>query len=262
MNENRYLFIPIMILILLKAKFASIFINHGNKTCVVKLLWYLSNEWFLKNFINSVISKLKTPEKLKEIRIEKFSVSNGSVHSSSNKSKRFDTPCFRSKNVEFYQASSVHFARFVPSSKTASPFLRKRKRKKKEEENPSYIYTAWKNLFSVRFFIEFSRTHISIANKSFFRGVAAWSFESEKKKFINPRIKGNLTTNWLEEKNNIHGGGSDPGTTRISSLYRGMERNRPYLAMSIINRRFTWGVNFFTSFWKSLRQVLTRPGNF
>ena len=137
-----------------------------------------------------------------------------------------------------------------------------KKKKKRRRESFIYIYTAWKNFFSVRFFIEFPRTHISIANKSFFRGVAAWSFESEKKKFINPRIERNLTTNWLEEKNNIHGGGSDPGTTRISSLYRGMERNRPYLAMSIINRKFTWGVNFFTSFWKSLGQVLTRPGNF
>lgn len=168
MNENRYLFTPIMILILLKAKFASIFINHGNKTCVVKLLWYLSNEWFLKNFINSVISKLKTPEKLKEIRIEKFSVSNGSVHSSSNKSKRFDTPCFRSKNVEFYQASSVHFARFVPSSKTASPFLRKRKRKKKEEENPSYIYiqlgkTYFPSDFSSNFLVHIFLSQISLS---------------------------------------------------------------------------------------------------
>lgn len=27
------------------------------------------------------------------------------------------------ENAEFYQASSVHFARIVPSSKTASPFL-------------------------------------------------------------------------------------------------------------------------------------------
>lgn len=177
------------------AKSASIFINYGNKT-VAKLLWYLSNEWFLKNFI-SVISKLKTPEKLKEIRVEKFGVSNRSVHSSSNKSKRFDTLCFRSKNAEFYQASSVHFARIVPSSKTASPFLWKRKRKKTRRESIIYIYTAtaWKKSFSFQFFIEFlhPRTHISIANKYFFSRGHSWTIDHsnryEKRKFINPESR-------------------------------------------------------------------------
>lgn len=158
------------------AKSASIFINYGNKT-VAKLLWYLSNEWFLKNFI-SVISKLKTPEKLKEIRVEKFSVSNRSVHSSSNKSKRFDTLCFRSKNAEFYQASSVHFARIVPSSKTASPFLWKRKRKKTRRESIIYIYIQpqlGKSPFPSNFSSNFSiLVHIFLSRISiFFREVTA-----------------------------------------------------------------------------------------
>lgn len=131
---------------------------------------------FLKRF--SVISKLKTREKLKEIRVEKFNVSNRSVHSSSNKSKRFDTPCFRSKKRGILSSEQCAFRTVCPLVQnriTLPP--KKEKKKKKQEEDPSYIYIQLgKSPFPTDFPIEFPHPHISIANKTFFSRGRSWTF--------------------------------------------------------------------------------------
>lgn len=132
---------------------------------------------FLKRF--GVISKLKTREKLKEIRVEKFHVSNRSVHSSSNKSKRFDTPCFRSKKTRNSIKRAVCISHGLsPRPKPHHPSSENEKGKKKKTRRESIvcIYTAWKKSFSDRFFIEFPHPHISIPNKTFFSRGRSWTF--------------------------------------------------------------------------------------
>lgn len=132
---------------------------------------------FLKRF--GVISKLKTREKLKEIRVEKFHVSNRSVHSSSNKSKRFDTPCFRSKKTRNSIKRAVCISHGLsPRPKPHHPSSENEKgKKKKQEENPSYIYIQLgKSPFPTDFSIEFPHPHISIPNKTFFSRGRSWTF--------------------------------------------------------------------------------------
>lgn len=129
---------------------------------------------FLKRF--GVISKLKTREKLKEIRVEKFHVSNRSVHSSSNKSKRFDTPCFRSKKTRNSIKRAVCISHGLsPRPKPHHPSSENEKgKKKKQEENPSFVYIQLgKSPFPTDFSSNFPILIFLSQIRLFFREVAA-----------------------------------------------------------------------------------------